>query len=365
MLTGRGFACCLLSVALIAGGWVMSLPELFACGVGIAAIVVLAIIWIWLPRRVPRLSMSAQPNPAFARSIVHVHASVHGSALRPILLRGPISDGRSIRLWARPGRHGAQRGSFPVPVQERGTLMIGPFRLVSTDPLGLGRRTIGTSSSLRLQIRPTVSPAEPLRAGSAASHTRHQPEVVSGRAVAAAGTELAGLRPYVEGDELRLVHWTASAKGRGLLVRTFDPDESACPVLLLDDRTEAHTPESFELAIETVASILNAKSKAADGNADAALMIWSEVVAGSDPVRRAGDAALDALVNIATRPHLPVSIDDAAACDLVVTGPLHARAGSIRASPMASELVVDPLRSSGLRCLGSISELPYWPEFAK
>ncbi len=365
MLTGRGFACLILSAVLLTGSWVMSLPELFACGAGIGAIVVLSLLWVWLPRRSLRLSLAAQPNPAFARSVVHIHAGLQGSAMSSVLLRGAISDGRSVRLWARPRRRVAQVGSFEVPVRVRGTLTVGPFRMEATDPLGLARRTVGTSRALRLQVRPAISPAHPLRAGNAPSHMRHEPQVVSGRAVAAAGTELAGLRPYVEGDELRLVHWTASAKGRGLLVRTFDPDESSAPVLLLDDRSEAHTAESFELAVETVASILNAKSKQADGGADTALVIWSEVVTGSEQLRRVGDAALDSLINIGTRPRLPSAVDDCPRFDLVVTGPHIGHIGSLKSSPMSDELVIDPYRPAGSRRLSSVVELPYWTELTQ
>ena len=60
----------------------------------------------------------------------------------------------------------------------------------------------------------------------------------------------------MEGDELRLVHWTASARGRGLLVRTFDNDTDLAPTVLLDDRAEVHSGESFELALVTAASLV-------------------------------------------------------------------------------------------------------------
>lgn len=367
MLTGRGIACVVLATTLIGGGWALSLPELFACGIGMAAVTVLALLWVWIPRRTPHLTMSAVPNPAFARSVVMVNATLSGRSMRSVLLSGPISDGRSIRLWAKTGRRGSHTGSFPVPVSTRGTLVLGPFRMESTDPLGIARRAVGSGSRLLLRVRPVVHAVPPLHLAASPSRSQHDAHPTPGRSVAAAGTEPAGLRPYVEGDELRLVHWTASARGRGLMVRTFDPDETTAPVALLDDRAEVHSTESFELAIEAVASLLVSKNdKRAGGLGDTAMVLWSDLVQGNAIVRLHGDAALDRLVDIAPKAGLPCDLDNLTAFDLLVTGPYQERGGAIPLSHLTLEMIVDPRNTSGTRSIiETRADLARWTEIVR
>jgi uncharacterized protein (DUF58 family) len=67
--------------------------------------------------------------------------------------------------------------------------------------------------------------------------------------------EFLTLRDYEPGDDPRRVHWRASARIGELLVRQ---DEAASPgrvVLLLDTRPHVHDHDSFELAVEVVASL--------------------------------------------------------------------------------------------------------------
>jgi hypothetical protein len=361
LLTGRGIACAVLAAALSAGGWVLSLPELYAAGTGVAAVALLALAWVWVPRRRPRLTVGAHPNPATARTTVNVTASIAGRSLRPVLLTGSISDGRSIRLWARPGLKGFQHGTFAVPVPTRGVLRVGPFTMESSDPLGLARRTVGRGSGVLINVRPAVSAAEPVMPGAARSETRHEAQLVSAKAVAAAGTELAGVRPYVAGDELRLVHWTASAKGRGMLVRTFDPDESAVPVVLLDDRAEVHSDESFELALECAASIVSSQRRSAiDPSHGTGLMLWSEIVAGNQILRRYGDAALDSLVTLQPAKGLPTRADHTPPADLVITGPYLSHARRIDVGSAVPVLMIDPRGRAEDRSVGSVADFRRW-----
>ncbi len=290
--------------------------------------------------------------------------------MRSLLLTGPISDGRSIRLWAHPGRRGSHTGSFPVPVPRRGMVVLGPFRLESTDPLGIARRAVGSGGRLRLRVRPCAYAVPALDVAASPSRSQHDTHPASGRSVAAAGTEPAGLRPYVEGDELRLIHWTASARGRGLMVRTFDPDETTAPVVLLDDRAEVHTSESFELALEAVASLLVSKAEKRSGAlGDTAMVLWSDLASGSDTFRFHGDVALDRLVDIVPKADLPADLPtDLGAlvtADLLVTGPYQGRAGAIPVASSTLEMIVDPRNSSGAKTIESRADLARWTEILR
>jgi uncharacterized protein (DUF58 family) len=67
--------------------------------------------------------------------------------------------------------------------------------------------------------------------------------------------EFLSLRDYEPGDDPRRVHWRASARIGELLVRQ---DEAASPgrvVLVLDTRAGVYDEDSFEIAVEAIASL--------------------------------------------------------------------------------------------------------------
>ncbi len=68
--------------------------------------------------------------------------------------------------------------------------------------------------------------------------------------------DLRALREYVVGDELRHLHWKATARTGQLMVSEYvDPAQPWC-VVLLDTRVDVLVPDAFEEAVEVAASIL-------------------------------------------------------------------------------------------------------------
>ena len=68
--------------------------------------------------------------------------------------------------------------------------------------------------------------------------------------------DLRALRPYVPGDELRHLHWKATARTGQLIVREYvDPAQPWC-VVVLDTRRDVLDADAFEAAVEIVASVL-------------------------------------------------------------------------------------------------------------
>jgi uncharacterized protein (DUF58 family) len=61
------------------------------------------------------------------------------------------------------------------------------------------------------------------------------------------GIELAELRPFVEGDDLRRVNWRATARTGELVVNQFHPERSTAVVLLLDVLTDIRSPRGAPL----------------------------------------------------------------------------------------------------------------------
>jgi uncharacterized protein (DUF58 family) len=370
MLTSRGGATSLLALVLSGGGWALSMPELFAAGVALAAVVVLSLLWVWFPSTKPNVTATAQPNPAHAATTVTVTTTVTGRNARPLLITANISDGRSVRLWTQTGRRHSQTGSFPLPVPTRGRVTIGPFKVIMLDPLGLSRRVLKETSKVEVHVRPRIHPCEAIPLSPSPAFRHHDAQLTATASRTTTGTEPAGLRQYVVGDELRLVHWTASARGRGLMVRTFDDDQSVSAVVLLDDRAEVHSVESFELAVEAAASMISAHSKKGSTvTPDPLLLLWSEVIEHGSGVPLVGGHALDRLVDIelvqVPRPKPDQANEFALFADVVVTGPLDSPTNLREVHPGRVQLIVDPDGVSLKQALRSPTQLEHWTELAR
>jgi hypothetical protein len=157
------------------------------------------------------------------------------------------------------------------------------------------------------------------------------------------------LREYVAGDELRHVHWRASAKAGQLLVREYvDPVQAQCTVVL-DTRASALDADAFEEAVEVAASV-----------------VWAAAAAGhrttlvtADGARDRGTAtgALDRLAGVAQGDEQ----DLVRALDLVARGErggwLVLVSGAVEAAVLSS---VTALRS-GFAPL-TLFDVSGWPE---
>jgi len=66
------------------------------------------------------------------------------------------------------------------------------------------------------------------------------------------------LREYVPGDSPRHIHWPTSARLNKLLVREFEIESSGFVFIILDASDNYESEEYFELAVSSVASLLNA-----------------------------------------------------------------------------------------------------------
>jgi len=147
-----------------------------------------------------------------------------------------------------------RRVEFTVRSDLRGQFVLGPLSVRLTDPFGFCRLDRSFSNRHRLIVTPQVEslPTISLKADWSGSGDSRS------RSVAAAGEDDVAVREYRHGDELRRVHWRATAKNGSLMVRREEqPWESRCS-LLLDTRPSAHRGQgpdsSFERAVSAAAS---------------------------------------------------------------------------------------------------------------
>lgn len=146
--------------------------------------------------------------------------------------------------------------TYPLHTNRRGRYAIGPLSVRLADPFGFCRLDRSFRGERHLLVTPRIEPlpAVPLTGDwSGTGESR-------ARSVAAAGDDDVAVRDYRHGDELRRVHWRATAKVGSLMVRREEQPWESRATVLLDDRPVAHVGDSpytgsFERAVEVTASI--------------------------------------------------------------------------------------------------------------
>lgn len=166
-----------------------------------------------------------------------------------------------------------------------------------------------------------------------------------------AGVEFAGIRPYVAGDELRMVNWHASAR-RGRLHVTERLAERSATVVALIDTLPLHAPgagppvrRACTLAVEGAAQLARAALRRGDQAGVVALggpLRWVRPDIGRRQFYRIADAALDAI---------PVSGEPEAASrgDLLPRGVLPPSALVVAFTPLLDGRVATTLNDVRLR----------------
>jgi len=171
-----------------------------------------------------------------------------------------ISDGfdmgrRSAEFLIAPlERKETARAAYRVPTSRRGIYVVGPLTVARTDPFGLARSARALARTVELTVYPRVDPIVPLPPSlghdplAGASHATHSPS----------GEDFFTLREYVQGDDLRRVHWKSTARADELMIRQNELPWQTRATVLLDTRSRAHSGESFERCVEATASIVSA-----------------------------------------------------------------------------------------------------------
>lgn len=134
--------------------------------------------------------------------------------------------------------------SFP----RRGLYRYGDFSAISSFPFILfeARRVMPLDDEVL--VYPQITDVEHLVSASAGAE-----EYGAARKVMT-GEDLYGLREFRHGDDWRQIHWKASAKTGGLLVREYAEHDSKKASVLLDNAGPPH-PEHFEKAVALAASV--------------------------------------------------------------------------------------------------------------
>lgn len=115
--------------------------------------------------------------------------------------------------------------------QKRGIYSNSQIRISSTCPFGLVRSSRRMPLPGEVIVGPAVYPAPMPPAGGFDAMLGGK--FTSQRRIAS-GISFAGIRPMRDGDSFRQIHWKSSAKGQGMMVKTFEEELSGRVAIILD-----------------------------------------------------------------------------------------------------------------------------------
>ncbi|TCC58262.1 DUF58 domain-containing protein [Kribbella pittospori] len=259
-LTGRGIAVLVGSIAVYLLGEFAGYAVFRAlAGIGLGALIAATVLTVRQPQvtvqRVLSPDRVERGRPALATLRVRNEGTRWQASFAAQDSAGDERQEVRIRRLG-PGSEATYR--YELPTSRRGKIAVGPLTLERRDPLGLARNSKATGEVATLWVHPKRHPTKTVVAGRPRHHHigRTADDSLRGSA------DLRDVRPYVIGDEVRHLHWKATARTGQLMVRDYaDPDQPRLTVLL-DTRREPLSSATFEEATEVAASILFAASTA-------------------------------------------------------------------------------------------------------
>ena len=260
-MTRRGVSTLVAVAALWLAARTLGVEQLHTAAVALLVLLLAAAAWIMLlPLRLV-VDRDIEPSVASFGGTVTVRLQVRnlGSVPSPATW---LEDAVPATLGQSPAfripvltPHRILDLAYELEGVHRGRFVLGPLTAVIRDPFGLVQRRRQIASLGEVTVLPPVwslPPGVPL--GGASGSVAAGP-----RRPTSHGDELADIREYVRGDDLRAVHWASTAHRGKLMVRRAEEATSPRATVLLDIRRDRHRGtgprSSFEIAVGTAASV--------------------------------------------------------------------------------------------------------------
>lgn len=266
MLTRRGWTLLGASLGLLVAGRLFGTVELAILAIAGFALLGLGAWWAKRQRVSVHASRTVRPPRLHVGDQGRVDLVVTNTGTRPtpvLTVTDTFEDGRrAARFLVAPvGAGHLARGAYRVPTTRRGRFTLGPLSIAVTDPFGVVRRALPGGELDEVIVAPRVHDIVAL--GDVAGPPFGTSSRGASRLLPSdAGEEFLTLREYEVGDDLRRVHWRSTAHSDDLMVRQEEAQRRPEVTLLLDTRESAHDDASFETAIEAIASIAAAMTRA-------------------------------------------------------------------------------------------------------
>ncbi|MGH2636574.1 MAG: DUF58 domain-containing protein [Actinomycetota bacterium] len=260
MPSGRGVLVFGAGIALWAAARVLGSSTLHMIAVGVVVLpfgAALLTRWSRQRLRIRRRLSETRVQPG---QRVHVELEVENQSptTTSFLLvedRLPAPLGRSARLViASLQAKDRQRVSYSLTPRQRGRYTLGPLTVDLSDPFALTKLRVEFDEREDLVVAPEVEsltggPDSPFGMTSGLALAKH---------LFRTGDEFYTMRAYVEGDDLRRIHWPSVARSGELMIRQDESSRRSTAVLFVDTRDSAvgqtHTP-CFERVVSCGASL--------------------------------------------------------------------------------------------------------------
>lgn len=253
-----------LGAAIAIVGRVFGSQVVVQLGYALIILLVAALIVVRLGRH--ELVVSRKIWPERARPGEPVTASIHienrGRGSAPLLLiedKLPTGVGGKARFAVHGiEREGEREASFNLLPSRRGSYEIGPLQISIVDPFAMARLKSGSPAKSTLLVHPAV---EQLQLPRDPGDRRSMISTASRNPTGSKGEDFYTLREYVEGDDLRRIHWPATAKRDRYMIRQEETPWHTRATILLDDFAGSHEggagSSSFERAVVAAASLVD------------------------------------------------------------------------------------------------------------
>ncbi|HZC72325.1 MAG TPA: DUF58 domain-containing protein [Jatrophihabitans sp.] len=222
-------------------------------GIGLLAILVLGFAVVARPSRLV-IDREIQPPrvPKGSPAIAFLTFANRGRRSVPVAVATQPFGSQRVRTVI-PKLRGGERGTraYRLPTRQRGIFDVAPVEVTRRDSFELFRLSRKHGRTERIWVYPRLLGFRTLPAG----QTRHL-EGPSSDTAPQGNITFHRLREYAAGDDLRLVHWRSSARAGKLMVKHNVDTSQPFTVMIFDQRPSLYTEESFEQAVDVVASAL-------------------------------------------------------------------------------------------------------------
>src|SRR3954447_4878195 len=239
--------CAALGVLLLVVAGTFDAEPLYVTGAALLLLGAGAAAWIGLGGVDAKLTREISVRSVVEDQPLHVKLNVSSGRmpLPPGWIDEPLLP-EPVRLPA--GRRSA-RVRIEVTFGRRGRRPLPPPALVLRDPFGLAQRVIAGPSTDEILVLPKLYPVN-LTAGGGDATPAH----ARASLLAAAETEIDGLRPWREGSPASRIHWQSFARGAGLMERKLISEADSRPLIVVDPRAP-ESLEALDAAVRAAASL--------------------------------------------------------------------------------------------------------------
>jgi uncharacterized protein (DUF58 family) len=261
-MTARGRAVLGLGAVCWIAAVVFGSRALYPVAAGLVLVVPLALAWVRITVRQPRVTRRWSHENLVERGDLTVELALErepGVPLPGVVAHERVGEIALEDVELRSRGRGRYAGSYRLVDVPRGRHSFAPVRLSITDPFGLAESQLALEERQALVVYPRLTELDSLffDGGAGPEHGRR---LLLRRPV---GFELHSVRDFQQGESLRRVHWPSTARRGALMVKELeDSPRDEVAVLLDGDATAvvgAPPDSSFDAAVRAAGSILRAQ----------------------------------------------------------------------------------------------------------